>query len=185
MGSDGEGTSALPVEQQQGGEAGSLTVLRCLSFPTSETLQMSQKAQRCPVKPQLVTSGAACAATRAGLMLWLCLEQGAVQVQTNPLDAVLLEAAVGHGTGGSRTVPRDAPWPLPKLLTLDGKKEPTGVEGTWSLCWMSSPMRTRSDGWCVVTPWMLLPYGHPTGPSLPSAGALFGCCSSQDNGALL
>lgn len=69
MGFDGAGTSSLAVEQQRGGEAGSLTVLQCLSFPTYEKLLRHQKAQRCPVKLQLVTSGAVCAATRAGLML--------------------------------------------------------------------------------------------------------------------
>lgn len=33
------------------------------------------------------------------------------------------------GTGGNRTLPRDAPWPFSKLLTLDGRKKPTSVEG--------------------------------------------------------
>lgn len=75
MGFNGEGTT-LPVEQQQGEEAGSLSVLQCLSFPTYEMPQRSQKAQRCPVKLQLVTSGTECPATRGGLMLWLCLGGG-------------------------------------------------------------------------------------------------------------
>lgn len=33
--------------------------------------------------------------------------------------------------------------------------------------------------------WSLLPYGHPTGPSLPRADTFSSCCSSQGNGALL
>lgn len=49
------------------------------------------------MKPQLVTSGAVCAATRAGLRLWLCL--GGVQVQTNPPEAAVGQEGTGHCPG--------------------------------------------------------------------------------------
>lgn len=81
-------------------------------------------------------------------------------------------------------MPTDAPWPFPKLLTLDGRKKPTSVEGTWSMLDVQpceDPFRWVVCGHSVAVP----AQGRPTGPSLPSAGTFFGCCSSQGNEALL